>query len=123
MSEFKELCVPESEFKELCVPEVEQGKSIHVGKWFVFVNDYYHKYINGQTNFLHINGQQMCELKPDIENGRIMFDTEIDAFSASIAFYELHNKAYPWTKEFAKLINAEGHSVGSNDKSQTMRFD
>lgn len=112
-----------SGFKELGVPEIEEGNSIHVGKWFVFVNDNYSKYIDNHINFLHRDGRQMCELKSDTENDRIMFDTELDAFSASIDFYALHNKTYPWAKEFAELIKAEGYSVGSNDESQTMRFE
>lgn len=114
-----------SGFKELRIPEIEEGKSIHTGKWFVFVNDVGVKYANDHENFLHIDGRRMCELKSDRENARIMFDTKLDAFAKSIEFYALHNKAYPWTKEFTELLDkTKGTgSLFDENESQIMRFE
>lgn len=113
------------EFRELGVPEVEVGISIHAGKWFVFIdNSTDAKYVNDDLHFLHNNGREMCKLRKDTENGRIMFDTELDAFTKSIEFYALHSKIYPWGEAYGNCLTAKYIGTPAADfESQTMRFD
>ena len=111
-----------SGFKELNLPEQESNSSIHGGKWFVFINDDYGKYTNDHCNFLHIDGKRLCELRSDSENGRIMFDTQLEAFEKSVAFYTLHCELYPWSQQYTTCPPA-GNLPVDDVNSETMRFD
>lgn len=113
-----------SGFKELRVPEQESNCSVHGGKWFVFINDDHGtKYVTDGYHFLHNSGNRLCELRSDIENGRLMFDTQLEAFEKSIKFYTLHCERYPWTSEYMNCSDAMALPVSSEVISETMEFD
>lgn len=113
-----------SGFKELRIPEQESNCSIHGGQWFVFVNDNYgSRYANDGYHFLHKDGKRLCKLRSDIENGRLMFDTQLKAFEKSIEFYTLHCERYPWISEYKNCSGAVALPVGGGVISETMGFD
>ena len=110
-------------FKDLKRPEQEGRNSIHNGKWFVFIDDDYGKYVEDRLNFLHIQQNRLCKLEPlDSDNDHIMFDTLEDAFFHSVEFYVYHGKEfdYPWVDEWKAAMRG---SVTNNVESQAMRFE
>ena len=114
-------------FKPLKKPEQEGTNSCHCGKWFVFIDNDYHNYDDGNhLNFLHHQGQRLCQLETeDSKNCHIMFDTEEDAFFMSVSYYVKHGKEfeYPWWPQYTTVLRKITDEIDRDYDSQVMRFD
>jgi len=112
-------------FKHLCRPEEESGVSVHVGKWFVFIDagPCFGRYPDDAKNFLHIDGTKLCELPlNDPGCGHVMFDTEVEAFTKSYEFYNQYQEKYPWSVEYCDALDRAA-GVTNDNESQVMRFE
>ena len=104
-------------FAELRLPE--STRAIGKNEWLVQVehtiNSYWYCLLSDGSN-------ELIAPMANTVTDTYTFNTLLEAFSVSIAFYELHNKDYPYIVEFQKEKYKNIPVPGSQLKSQPMVF-
>ena len=104
------------DFAELRLPELtlEIGKSNWMVQAANTINCYWYCLMSDGSN-------ELVAPVPDTATDTYVFNTRLEAFSASIKFYELHNQDYPHIDEWQKEVKGDGQ-VMKQHESQTMVF-